>query len=177
MLYSVSPEYTKDFPPLIELDISDIAEDGSYQEEIKTWNSYRMYLGQFCAALLMLRQLIGSSVKDADTKAKIDKAIHALYVACQGVDEAFRLGVADMRNGKQPEYHFEPVPPPPWPDPDNPQSFFRTLWNIGRPILQELVAKLAKGSPFATAVAGMIDSGDKIVKILDGVTLPELSDN
>lgn len=177
MLYSVSPEYTKDFPPLVEVDLTEVAEDSPYAEEIKTWNSYRTYLYQFCAALLMLRQLIDKSVKDAATKANLDKAIHALYVAGQGVDEAFRQGVADMRAGKQPEYHFDPVPVPPWPDPDHPQSFYHSLWNFARPILEQVVAKLAKGSPFATAVAGMIDSGDKIVKILDGVSIPAVEEH
>ena len=64
------------------------------------------------------------------------------------------------------------MPVPPWPDPDHPQSFFQSIWNFARPILEVVISKLPEGSPFATAVVDMINSGDEIVKILDGVALP-----
>lgn len=172
MLYSVSPQYAEDFPALAEVDVSAVADDNPYKEDIATWKTYALYLYQFCMALQMVDQIIDKSVKDAETKAKIKKAVRALYTAAGGVQKAFLQGIDDMEAGKKPEYHFDPVPVPPWPDPEHPQSFFQSIWNFARPILEQVVSQLAEGSPFATAVVGMINCGDEVVRILDGVTLP-----
>jgi len=173
MLYSVNPEYSEQFPALAQSDIASVPKDNPYKEEIAAWNSYATYLYQFAMSLSMALQIVDKTVKDRDTKAKIEKGLHALYKATQGVQEAFLQGVEDMKAGKKPEYHFDPVPVPPWPDPDNPKNFYQSIWNFARPILEQVIAKLPERSPLATAVVGMINSGDEIVKILNGVALPE----
>jgi hypothetical protein len=172
MLYSVSSQYIRELPVLEEIDISGVAKDNPYAQEIKIWKTYATYLYQFLSSMGMMLQILDKTVKDPETNAEIKKALHAMFVAVTKVYDAFRAGIADMQAGKKPEYHFDPVPPPPWPDPDHPQSFFQSIWNFFRPILEQVIGKLNAGSPFATAVAALINSGDEIVKILDGVALP-----
>jgi hypothetical protein len=172
MQYRVSAEFSAEFPPLARLPLTAVAEDNPYKEEIEAWSSYATYLYEFAMALGMVRQIVQRTVKDEAARAKIVKALHALYEAAKGVQQAFLDGIEDMKAGRKPEYHFDPVPVPPWPDPDHPQGFFMSIWNFARPILEQVLAKLAAGSPFATAMAGLINCGDEVFKILDGANLP-----
>ena len=97
MLYSVSPGYVEQFPVLDQFDISLVADDNPYKEEIKARNPYATYPYQFAMSLQMVQKIIDKTVKDTHTRAKIGKALHTLYAATQGFQAAFLDKVEDMQ--------------------------------------------------------------------------------
>lgn len=164
----VTPEIERRYPKLSVAAATPAADTSPYAAQIQAWTSYTRYLAAFAGLLPVVDSIVDRLVQDKNVQADILAALQATYKAAQGVDNEFLAGIKSMEAGTPPQYNFDPVPIPNWPDPNgNTTGFFDEVWNMVKPVLEQVMTKVASASPIAAAVAGLINSGDAVAAILD----------
>lgn len=164
----VTPEIEKRYPSLEVAAATPAADPSPYAAQIQAWTSYTRYLASFAGLLPVVDSIVDRFVQDKNVQADILAALQATYKAAQGVDNEFLAGIKSMEGGTPPQYSFDPVQIPDWPDPNsNATGFFDEVWNMVKPILEQVMTMVASASPIAAAVAGLINSGDAVAAILD----------
>jgi hypothetical protein len=141
-------------------------DSGRNQSQIEIWTGYTHYL---LAADGLLR------LTDAFFKKKLDEAafkrvsavVGAAHVALQAVNEQLIKGIENMREGKEPEFSFDPSPIPDWPADSGETSVFAGAWEAIKAVLERMLDATRPSSVMGVAIAGVINSGEDIIKSLE----------
>ena len=136
------------------------------QTQIEIWTGYTHYL---LAADGLLRLTDAFCKKKLDEAAfkKVSAVIAAAHVALQGVNEQLIKGIENMKEGKEPDFTLDPSPIPDWPAHSGETSVFAGAWEAIKAVLERMRDATSPSSGISVALAGVIHSGDDIVKALE----------
>jgi hypothetical protein len=159
------------FPPLPYLDaemlLTAVGAATDYSAQIKTWTTYTQYFASAAGVVRLSDSIVHHQVKDGDLYRKLHGAFKSVYDALSGVDKEFISGIKSMQEGKPPSYTFDPAPVPDWPDDPTQRGLFTAAWESIKPVLEVLLNKMPSGGALATAIAGLLDAGDKCAADLE----------
>ena len=139
---------------------------GKSQSQIEIWTGYTHYLLAADGLLRLTDALCRKKLDEAAFK-KVSAVIGAAHVALQGVNEQLIKGIENMREGKAPEFTFDPSPIPDWSADSGDASVFSGAWEAIKAVLEKMMDAASPSSVMAVALAGVINSGDDIVKSLE----------
>ncbi|MGH8680818.1 MAG: hypothetical protein ACREVP_04835 [Burkholderiales bacterium] len=159
------------FPPLpyvpVDMLFTGAAPAADYSAQIKVWTTYTQYLASAAGMVRVSDSIVHNSIKDPELYQKLHGAFKSVYDALSGVDKEFIAGIQAMQQGKPPSYTFDPAPVPDWPDDPTKSGLFLAAWASIKPGLEVLLNKMPSGGAFATAIAGLLDAGDKCAADLE----------
>lgn len=143
-------------------------EDGKAgkQAQIEVWTGYTHYL-LAADGLLRLTDAFCRKRLEEPASEKVSAVIAAAHAALQGVNDQLVKGIENMKEGKDPEYTFEPSPIPDWPGDAGDTSVFAGAWETIKAVLEKMMDAAAPSSAMGLALAGVINSGDEIIKSLE----------
>lgn len=134
--------------------------------QIEIWKGYTHYLLAADGLLRVTDALCRKSLAEPASK-KVSAVISAAHAALQGVNEQLIQGIKDMEEGKAPEYKFNPSPIPDWPTEGSDKSVFAGAWQTIKGVLEQMMDAATPSSAMGLAIAGLINSGDDIIKSLE----------
>lgn len=135
--------------------------------QIEIWTGYTHYL-LAADGLLRLTDALCKKRLDEEAFKRVSAVIGATHVALQGVNEQLIKGIENMREGKAPEFTLDPSPIPDWSADSGDASVFAGAWEAIKAVLERMMDAASPSSVMAVALAGVINSGDDIVKSLEG---------
>ncbi|HYR10709.1 MAG TPA: hypothetical protein VEQ60_23225 [Longimicrobium sp.] len=83
------------------------------------------------------------------------------------MNEQLIKGIENMREGKAPEFSFDPSPIPDWPADSGETSVFAGAWEAIKAVLERMLDATSPSSVMGVAIAGVINSGEDIIKSLE----------
>lgn len=134
--------------------------------QIDVWTGYTQYLMELDGLLRATDSICKHSLSAA-AYTTLGGIILATHVALQGVDKQLIDGINAMKNGKAPEYELDPAPLPDWPTDTGGAGVFPAAWQTIRAVLERMMGRTTPSSAMAVAIAGLISSGDAIIKPLE----------
>jgi hypothetical protein len=138
----------------------------SGQTQIEIWTGYTHYLLAADGLLRLTDALCKKKLDEAAAK-KVSAVIDAAHVALKGVNEQLLKGIEKMKEGKAPEFSFEPAPIPDWSAEEGDTSVFSGTWQAIKAVLEKMMDEASPSSALGVALAGVINSGDDIIKALE----------
>jgi hypothetical protein len=136
------------------------------QTQIEIWTGYTHYLLAADGLLRLTDALCKKKLDEAAAK-KVSAVIDAAHVALQGVNDQLIKGIENMKEGKAPEFSFEPSPIPDWSADAGDTSVFSGTWQAIKAVLERMMDETSPSSVMGVALAGVINSGDDIIKALE----------
>jgi hypothetical protein len=98
---------------------------------------------------------------------KVGAVIGAAHAALQGVNEQLIKGIEKMKEGEEPDFTFDPSPIPDWSRKPGDTSVFAGTWEAIKAVLERMMDATSPSSVMGVGLAGVIHSGDDIVKALE----------
>lgn len=145
--------------------------------QLEVWTGYTHYL-LAADGLLRVTDAVCKKMLAEPASRKVSGVIAAAHAALQGVHKQLMDGIEDMKNGKSPEYKFQPSPIPDWPTEESDTSVFAGVWQAMKGVLEQMLDAASPSSAMGMAVAGLIHSGDEIIESLEkAFTAEEPSDS
>ena len=136
------------------------------QSQIEVWTGYTHYLLAADGLLRLTDALCKKKLDEAAFK-KVSAVIGAAHAALKGVNEQLIKGIENMKEGKAPDFTLEPSPIPDWPADSGETSVFAGAWEAIKAVLERMMDATSPSSAMGVALAGVISSGDDIVKSLE----------
>lgn len=144
------------------------ADAGSeYAEQIKSWTTYAHYLGIFGGAVKTAKNIIIKEVSDAEIKKEVEGALHAVYVAVQGVYKELIDGINSMAKGEAPKHEFPPTDIPDWNSEGDTDNIFESIWQTFKPGFEKWLDRVTGDTTFEAVIVGLINAGDSCADILE----------
>jgi hypothetical protein len=135
------------------------------QTQIEIWKGYTHYL-LAADGLLRVTDALCRKLLSEPAAKKVSGVISAAHAALQGVNDQLIEGIKDMEDGKAPEYKFSPSPIPDWPKEGKDTTVFAGAWQTMKGVLEQMLDAATPSSAMGMALAGLINSGDDIIKSL-----------
>jgi hypothetical protein len=145
---------------------SDAGKSGESKTQIEIWTGYTHYL-LAADGLLRLTDAVCKKKLDEAAFKRVGAVIGAAHVALQGVNEQLIKGIENMREGRAPEFILDPSPIPDWSAESGEASVFSGAWEAIKAVLEKMMDAASPSSVMAVALAGVINSGDDIIKTLE----------
>jgi len=135
------------------------------QTQIEIWTGYTHYLLAADGLLRLTDALCRKKLDEAAFK-KVSAVIAAAHVALQGVNDHLIKGIESMKEGKAPDFTLDPSPIPDW-SADSETTVFAGAWEAIKAVLEKMMDATSPSSAMGIALAGVINSGDDIIKSLE----------
>lgn len=136
-----------------------------HQSQIEVWTGYTHYL-LAADGLLRLTDAVCRKKLDEVAFIRVSAVIAAAHAALKGMNEQLIKGIENMKEGKAPDFTFEPSPIPDWAA-DSETSLFAGAWEAIKAVLERMLDATSPSSVMGVAIAGVIHSGDDIVQALE----------
>jgi hypothetical protein len=138
---------------------------GEHPSQIEVWTGYTHYL-LAADGLLRLTDAVCRKKLDEVAFIRVSAVIAAAHAALKGMNEQLIKGIENMKEGKAPDFAFDPSPIPDWPA-DSETSVFAGAWEAIKAVLERMLDTTSPSSAMGVAIAGVVNSGDDIVKSLE----------
>lgn len=139
---------------------------GEHPSQIEVWTGYTHYL-LAADGLLRLTDAVCRKRLDEVAYIKVSAVVAAAHAALKGMNEQLIKGIEAMKDGKAPDFTFEPSPIPDWPDDSGETSVFAASWEAMKGVLERMLDATRPSSTMQAAITGVINSGDDIIKSLE----------
>lgn len=136
------------------------------QSQIEVWTGYTHYL-LAADGLLRLTDAVCRKKLDEVAYIRVSAVIAAAHAALKGVNEQLVKGIEHMKEGKAPDFTFDPSPIPDWPADSGETSVFAGAWEAIKAVLERMMDAAKPSSVMGAAIAGVINGGDEIIQSLE----------
>ncbi len=139
---------------------------GEAATQCASFTTWTQYTASFCGVLGTAANLVAKAVPDEKVSRQIVTGLHAIYAAVQGVNLQFLSAISDINAGKPYAPIPAPEPIPPFPEPTKGKEAGQAVesaWQIVKPFLEQMIAKMPSGSPWIKVLEGIITSSDQVL--------------
>jgi hypothetical protein len=131
-----------------------------------SFTTWTQYTAAFAGVLGTTANLVYQFVSNKKIAEEIVTGLHAIYSAVQGVNQQFLMAITDI-NARKPYAPIpQPDPIPPFPEPTKGDAIGQAVesaWNVFKPFLEKMIAKMPTGSPWIKVLEGVIASSDQVI--------------